>query len=233
MVSVVVHTNPHLDNQRICGAALVEGFRACGVDARESYDRSDGGDFRVIQGPWWAYRDFLGVPGTLFLNRCFYGCPDTVLSIGWLNADGSRDFRNQGKTKPKGELPELQPRKEYRGSAVVFADYNHDGIEQLIQDVRSRHERVYFRPHPAQPRGASALPITGDLSACWQLCDVAVGHSSTALVEAKINGLRVETTDRNHVVKSDDDRQTWLTRLSWAQWSLDEIRSGAFWEHLQ
>jgi len=231
MVHVVIHTNLGLENQRICGTALKQGFERHELQAEISPDIHKQADLHVIQGPWYAFKEWIGQPNVLWLDRCFYGCAKTVLSIGWLNPDGSRNFG--GCDKPvKGQPPELQERKEYRGTCIVFGDYNRDMSEE-IQLARKKHQRVYFRPHPAEHKNDSpVIALRGPLENVLDFADVAIGHSSTALIEAELHGLLVESTDPNHVVHHDGDRDKWLRQLSWKQWHLDEIRAGKFWEHL-
>lgn len=236
MVRVVIHSNPHLANQEESACWLSEGFARCGVDGVIVSDVQAEGDIHVVQGPHYAYSYWLSRARThrvLFLNRCFYGHARFDLSIGWLNPDGTRDFRNAEKTEPNGTLPELKPKKPQQICAVVFGDYGEDSAD-LVAQARQKYGRVYFRPHPADPRDGPALSPKWPLDQVWEIADVAVGGRSTVLVEAAINGLHVETTDPRHVVQgAAEDREGWLTRLSWAQWSHEQIRSGAFWSHLK
>jgi len=232
LVSLVIHTNIGLENQRVCAAALKDGFAKHGIDAEVTPSIYKQADIHLIQGPWYAYKEWLGKPNVIWLDRCFYGCSKTVLSLGWLNPDGSRNFGDCDKPA-KGELPELKPRKDYRGSCVVFGDYGRDMTAE-IHLARTRHAGgLFFRPHPQdQTNPHRAMTLDCELSSVFEIADVAIGHGSTVLVDAKIAGLRVESTDWRHVINFEGDRETWLRQLSWKQWSLNEIRAGHFWEHL-
>ena len=233
MVSVVIHSSPTLANQVESAQWLRTGFLAHGIDAEITADKHKAADIHVIQGPWYCYQEWAGKENVLFLNRCFYGDSRYDVSIGWLNADGSRDFKNHGMTAPNGPLPQLRPGKQARRSAVVFADYGQDPTEMVTQ-ARWKYDSVFFRPHPAQARTQTpVMTLKGELSSIWELADVAIGHSSTVLCEAVINGLHVETTDPLHVVAGGiEDRAQWLTRLSWAQWNFKNILNGDWWDHL-
>ena len=233
MVSVVIHSNPGLANQRESSCWLSEGLARHGVTNVITADKHAEADVHIIQGPWYAYREWIGKPNVLFLNRCFWGDARLDISIGWLNPDGTRDFRNQDKTEPNGELPEMKPLKQRKRCAVVFGDYGEDCTE-LLKKTRSRFDSVFFRPHPAQKKTDSpVMTLGGDLTGVWELADVAIGGSSTVLCEAVFEGLAVETTDpRNVVSDCGEDRQAWATRLSWANWNRNELRNGEFWEHL-
>lgn len=237
MVSVVIHTNLHLANQIESAEWLRQGFAAHGIDAEITADRQKRGDVQVVQGPWYALDYWTPRSAdhpVLWLDRCFYGDARFDLSIGWLRPDGSRDFVNDGAAGEKGLLPQLQPAKQARRSAVVFGDYGRDHAED-IYEARKRFDAVYYRPHPQDGSGVpKAMSLSGDLAAVFALGDVALGHSSTVLVQAAIEGLAVESTDPRHVVQQlNGSRERWLAWLSWAQWSHSEIMAGDAWEHLR
>jgi len=232
MVSVVIHCNMRLGNQIESAEWLRQGFKAHGIAAEVTGDKYKSADIHVIQGPHYCYNEWLGQENVLFLNRCFYGDSRFDLSIGWLQPDGSRNFCNDGTTVPNGLLPVLQPRKDARRCAVIFEDFGADSSE-LIAEARLHFASVFYRPHPAQQKTSGAMALTGDLADCWALADVAIGHGSTALVEAEINGLHVESSDPLHVVhKAKENREQWLQDLSWAQWNFKQIIKGEFWNHL-
>jgi hypothetical protein len=240
MVSVVITTNPGLANQVETGNWLKAGFAAHGIEAEVTADKNKKADVRVMQGPWYAYAEGLEAckrgEKILYLDRCFYGSPRFDISLGWLRPDGSRDFLNDSAAVPKGTLPRIKAVKDDRRCAVIFGDYNDPrDMQQTVREARKRFDSVFFRPHPAQKRETPVMTLPGELDACWALADVAIGHSSTVLVEAAIEGLHVESSDPRHVIHDikDGDRQAWLTRLSYAQWNYTELMAGDFWEHLQ
>ncbi len=237
---VVIHTNPTLYNQTSFAAAFVSGFREHGIDAK-IVGRNDVGDIHIVQGPHFAFNRWKHHPMVLHLDRCFYGDAATVVSLGWLNPDGSRNFAAPGR-EAKGVLPKIRPIKKYRGSALVFGDYGVDPLP-LIEAARKRFERVYFRPHPEGGGCTGVMHLTGSLAGSLRLCDVAVGHRTSALVAAALAGLYIVTTDEHHACKPiafgfDErerigSREKWLAELSWKQWSLSEIKSGEFWSSLK
>ena len=236
MVSVVIHTNMGLANQRESAQWVQTGFLAHGIDAEITADKHKEADVHVIQGPHYCFNEWLERSAdyrVLFLNRTFYGHPRFDLSLGWLRPDGSRDFKIHGVTAPKGTLPVLKPKKDRRRCAVIFGDYGSSAL-QMVTKARQEYDSVFFRPHPAQSQeDTPVMTLKGDLTAVWEIADVAIGGTSTALVEAAINGLHVESTDPLHVCQSiNGDRQAWLTKLSWCQWSSSEIESGKMWNHL-
>lgn len=231
MVSVVIHCNMHLANQTETAGWLQDGFRKHGIRAEITPDRYKNADVHVVQGPWYAFNQWLGQPNVLWLDRCFYGHPRWDISLGWLMPDGSRDFRNQDKAEGKGAVPELRPQKHTKRTAFVFGDYGRDPEDEIVL-ARREYDAVFFRSHPQDKRCCRLMEPALSLADIWEQADAAVGHSSTVLVEAAINGLHVHSTDPRHVVNGIEDRQDWLNRLSWCQWNHEELKNGDFWEHL-
>ena len=229
MVSVVIHSNQHLKNQQESSGWLKQGFERHGLDCEVTADKHRPADIHVVQGPHYAFAEWLGKENVIWLDRCFYGDSRFDLSIGWLNPDGSRDFKNKNKTVGKGALPELKPMKTERQAAVVFADYGRMiQAEHWAIDARVKYKPVYTMYHPAD------LHNFYTLADMWERCDVAIGGTSTVLVDAAINGLHIKQCDPLHVCQDiGSDRDTWLARLSWAQWNHTEIVNGNFWEHLK
>lgn len=239
MVSVVIHTNPHLENQKECAGWLFEGFKRFGIQADITADKQKAADVHIVQGPHYCFdywRERSGTHRVLWLNRCLWGHPRLVISLGWLRPDGSRDFRNGGAVVGKGTLPALKQRKESAGRAIIFGDYGLDHTEQVMA-AQKEFSEVAFRPHPqGNPELGVDVPVMGKprygLDDCLSWADTALGHSSTVLVDALIYGLTVRSSDRLHVVNDCDDRETWIKRYSWANWNYQELEQGAFWEHL-
>jgi hypothetical protein len=228
LVKIVIHSNPGLANQIESSGWLKSGFERHGLDCEVTADRYKPADVHVVQGPHYAWDEWLGKENVIWLDRCFYGSSRFDLSIGWLNADGSRDFKNKGMAAGNGDLPELKTMKPHQESAVVFADYGKmDQARHWEVDARSKYFPVHLRFHPADMQ--SIYPLAD----MWQRCDVAIGGTSTILVEAAINGLHIKQCDPLHVCHEMGDRAQWLTDLSWAQWNHTEIINGNFWEHLQ
>jgi len=221
VVCVVVHTSP-LPHQKEFAGYLERGFKRHGLSVEVTADIHAEGDIHVIQGPHYAYSTWIGKPRVLFLDRCFYGDSKKDVSLGWLRPDGSRDFMNHAMPEPNGRLPELKPEKT-GDKTIVFADY---GKRNRAVTAAITHDTEHIRLHPAEGRDH------GPLEAVWRDFDVAVGGSSTVLVEAAINGLRVISYDPRHVCQNIADRRQWVTDLSWAQWHYDQIANGRFWEHL-
>jgi len=234
MVSVVVHCNPGLQNQIDCADALRSGFAAAEMPVEVVYDRrpQKANEITVIQGPWWAYNEFIGKPNVLWLDRTFYGCAVNNVSLGWLNENGSRDFGDCDKPA-KGELPALHPAKEKTRSVIVFGDYGRDPAQEMSY-ARRTYDSVFYRAHPASNGRTPYLTLGGELETVFAIGDCAVGYKTTALIDAAIHGLHTHSTNPWHVVQEIETlgREKWLAELSWKQWSLDELRAGTFVDHL-
>lgn len=233
MVRVVIHSNPALPNQIESAGWLRKGFLRHGVDAIVTPDRTMAGDVHVIQGPHYAYKEWLGKSNVLFLNRCFWGHPRYTLSIGWLNTDGTRNF--QWSDTPRRSIPDLKEMKPEKRPieqcAVYFGDFGEDPTNR-IRETLKKYGRTYYKPHPADKRQSIVLSPDWTLNEIWEIADVAVGGASTVLIDALVNGLHVDCWDEKNVVSQDCDRETLMARLSWADWSHLEIQRGDFWEHL-
>ena len=230
MVSVVIHSNPHLSNQIESAGWLKQGFERHGLDCEITANRIADADIHVVQGPHYAFDCWVGKPNVIWLNRGYYGDSRFDLSIGWLNADGSRNFKNKNMTFAKAPTPELKPLKPEQKAAVVFADYGRMvEAKHWTVDAREKYFPVYMHEHPADSPCDWGRYTLDDL---WERCDVAIGGASTVLVKAALNGLHIAQCDPTHVCADMADREQWLMDLSWAMWNHSEICQGDFWEHL-
>jgi hypothetical protein len=220
---VVIHANPRLQHQQDFALALAQGFKRNGLSSRITANKHLPGDLHVVIGPWYALEENKH-HRILYADRCFYGDSRWTISLGWLE-NGQRDFMNLGMAASKGSLPLMRPRKDGRRRAVVLGDYGCDMQHEVLK-ARVDYDEVMFRPHPAE------RPSEWTLERTLEWADVAIGYGSTALVDALLWGLEVKTLDTNHVCHGVTDRTSWLTDLSWAQWTHSECASGEFWRHL-
>ena len=200
MGKTVIHANGSLKHQVVYAKALAEG-----MGGEVSFSPYTEADIHVVIGPWFALKPWRYAK-TLYVDRAYWGDPDCV-SIHWLK-DGEK-VRTKG--RPYREHPKLHPMKP--GSKTIYlCDYggwptgNFDSV----------------RYHPAQRKPTTTLQY--DLDAH----QVAIGKRTTALVDAAIQGLRVETDDPHSPVYGITDREQWARDLAWHNWSIDEIRSGEF-----
>jgi len=203
--STVIHCNRSLDHQRAWAGALKKGFAVHGIESEVSYRADTHADIHVVLGPWFALKNWKHSK-TLMLDRAYWGDPDSA-SLHWLEYGEKVFLRDM----PKRKHPRLKKQKE--GDRRIY-----------LCDFRQKPEGDYdtVRYHPSEKKSQ------GSLEDALQAHDVAIGKRSTALVDAAIHGLRVETNDPHSPVYRITDRRQWIRDLAWHNWSKAEITSGAF-----
>ena len=140
---------------------------------------------------------------------------------------------------------------------VAVQDSNHlDWCRETVKTIRKMGYDVRFRPHPLMIRQAkkgrgfaydvNCEQTTGSLERDFAGAMAVVTQSSNTGVEAVIAGIPTIACDQSMTmtrgvsgrslldladpVKS--DREKWAHRLSYAQWTREEFRSGLAWRHL-
>jgi hypothetical protein len=205
-----IHVNPHLDHQKKLGVALADGFKSHGITPVLTTDPKAKGDFHVVLGPWFALKEWR-FDNTLYIDRAYWNDPRCV-SIHWLS--NGEKVRTKG--NPYRRHPTLAPIKT-GDRRLYLCDYK--------QKPLGRYHTVRY--HPADKTSRYSL------DECLKAHDVAIGRRTTALVDAHIQGLRVETDDPHSPVADVTDRDQWITDLAWHNWSHDEISRGAMWNHIR
>lgn len=204
--------NPALSHQLDHARAWRAGLKRHGIDLVVTHDRDYQADMLILSGPNYAPTR-RGDDNVLYIDRAYWGDPDSV-SIHWLN-DGEKVFTGCTADRPH---PALLP---YRTSQkrIYLCDYGH----------RARGHYDAVRLHPTEGG-------TGSLQEAMQGYGVAVGRRTTALVDAAIAGLVVETDDEHSPVWPirglKGNRGDWITGLAWHNWSLTEIEEGDAWAYL-
>ena len=198
--SAVIHANGGLKHQVRVAKALQKGT---GWDISCYPDTQ--ADLHVVIGPWFALDQWRDA-NTLYLDRAYWGDPNCV-SVHWLKGGEKVRTRNRAFR----EHPPLKPMKT--GDRRVY-----------LCDYGGKPEGLYHsvRWHPAQRKPKTTLQQ--DLDAH----DIAIGCRTTALVDAAIQGLGVETSDPHSPVYGLVDREQWIRDLAWHNWHTDELASGAF-----
>lgn len=209
--SCAIHTNAALAHQVRIAHCLAAGFKRHGIKAIIA-NRDAPADLHVVMGPWFALERWRH-SNTLYIDRAYWGDPDNV-SIHWLK-DGEKDFT-------RCELPRAHP---------------------ALHPYRESQKRIYLCDYGHKPRGhydAARLHPTeggsGSLVEALEGFGVSVGRRTTALIDAAILGLVVETEDEHSpaypIRGIKGMRADWLTNLAWHNWSLSEIENGTAWEYL-
>jgi hypothetical protein len=212
--SVAIHVNPGLTHQRETGKALLAGFCRHGFEAIISTRRETEADIHVVNGPWFALSMWRFHPRTLYIDRAFWGDPECV-SAHWLR-DGEK--ARTGRTEPR-DHPDFEPYRE--GSRSIYlCDYG-EGPAPGRWDA--------IRHHPANGQASPLRDALGPFQ-------IAGGRRTTALIDAALMGLRIETDDPHSPaweIRGGGDREPWLNRLAWHNWNIEnEIASGDFLDGL-
>ena len=203
--STVIHCNRGLAHQVELAQQLKAGFNAKGLPCSISNKANTPADTHVVLGPWFALDEWR-YANTLMIDRAYWGDPDCV-SIHWLK-DGEKVFLRD---MPKRAHPRLK--KPKTGNRRIY-------LCDFRQQPEGHYDTVRYHPAEKKPQGS--------LKDALKAHDVAIGRRSTALVDAVIHGLRVETDDLHSPVYGITDRRRWINDLSWHNWSRAEILSGEF-----
>ena len=223
----VIHSSG-LGHQERWAGALQLGFARHGIRAQISRSPDTEADVHIVQGPWFALRQWEDHPRTLYLDRAHRGDPDCV-SLHWLR-DGEK-VRTHG--HPHRAHPVAAPWKSGR-RLLILCDYGHDGAQEYARCL-PHFDAMTIRRHPAADSRRASL--AEDL----ENHDIAIGRRSTALIDAAIAGLPVITADTHSPVwpiasRIQDirtpDREPWLTDLAWHNWHIDEVIKGEAWAFL-
>lgn len=212
---IVIHCNRGLDHQVRYAEALQSGFCRHGLPATISDSARAPGDLHVVIGPWFALEPWRH-GRTLYLDRAYWGDPGHV-SVHWLRG-GEKHYTWHAEHR---DHPDGLPYKA--GDRRLY-----------LCDYRCEPEGDYdtVRRHPAQ--GAQRRSLAEDLAAH----DIAIGRRTTALVDAALAGLAVETIDPFSPVlpisglRDESARARWLNGLAWHNWALQDIERGEMWKHL-
>ena len=203
--STVIHCNRGLAHQVDWAKALRAGFAVHGVKAEISYQADTPADVHVVLGPWFALKEWR-FANTLMLDRAYWGDPECA-SLHWMKEGEKVYLRDM----PHRDHPKLK--KEKTGDRRLYlCDYK--------QAPEGEYDTVRY--HPSEKSGQCSL------AEALHAHDIAIGKRSTALVDAVIHGLRVETSDPHSPVYGLTSRRQWIRDLAWHNWSRDEIASGEF-----
>lgn len=228
--TVSIHVNGAMAHQAEFGRYFEEGFGRLGLQAAVTTERTDDSELHVVIGPNHAKRENHGKI-CLYVDRCYWGDHRKFVTLSWLDDNG--DKRPLPAGKGMRPAPELQPWKT--GNRALFLhDYN--DMDDRGPAYASKYYQVERRQHPTNRPGQDALEDALARN------DLAIGGRSSAMVAAAVAGLPVITKDRcspvyeiaSHAVGVTvrPDRGEWIRKLSWANWSAEEIRNGTALDYL-
>lgn len=198
----------------------------------------------------------------LVMERGYIGDRHYWTSCGYNGLNGRADFipshADDGRTGPF--MNTLRPYKDTRGDYVLIigqipndASVAHigfyDWLNDTIRQLTSITERaVFYRPHPLDknPIFPDVRVLHSDLDTAISNAHCVVTLNSNTGVDSVIAGVPVISMDKGSMVYDITDhdlsfvndprtfdRTVWFNRITYAQWSMDEIRSGDAWDHLK
>ena len=111
----------------------------------------------------------------------------------------------------------------------------------MLQGLRDVGMSVMFRPHPAGSSEFDQAPnLPGTLHDALEWADVTCSWNSNSGVDSVLAGvphicfdggsMAFEVSAQCFAVDR-PDRKQWLNRLSYCQWTLDEMETGECWDH--
>lgn len=237
--------------------ALMEGIKRHGITPRldPSYQPCDVAvfwghrQFQVIQ------RQRAGGAHYLVMERGYVGDRFFWTSLGFDGLNGRARFpevKDGGARWKKHFAKYLHPWHTADGNVAIIMGQvrgdesirgvNFDAwIHQAFTRLQELGYSPVFRTHPNFPQQAVRFTrLNGSLSEALALAKLVVTYNSNSGVDAVLAGVPTVTYDEGAMawdVTSHDpgylitpDRSDWCQKMSYTQWSSDEMRSGEAWE---
>lgn len=199
----------------------------------------------------------------IVLERGYIGDRTEWTSCGFNGLNGLGDFRNDdvGDERRHHVVEHLQPVRKSKGSYILImgqiasdASVKRIGFNKWLQKTYDEikdttDKKVYYRPHPLDtnafiPEGLEV--INGDFHDVIAKAYCVVTLNSNSGVDTLLAGVPVISMDRGSMVYdvtkhliSDIinpemlQRDQWLNKIAYCQWTMKEIKSGATWEYLR
>lgn len=265
--------NPRMAHHRENVGAFLEGCRrhGCAVEVVEG-DRPVACDVGVV----WSYK-FEAVKAAagaevgrlVYMERSRWRMPGQA-RISWDDLNGRGDYCNArvpgdrwNRLPYRGLVPWRggaadgdilvcgHVQRDYTFRHVDLAAWYRDAIASARAIDPTGGDRVVFRPHPVEARGADPKGVRIDRArtaeAAITAARVVVTFSSTIGVDAMIAGvptvamdagsMAADVTPREIVLDPPAPdpaaRRRWADGLGYTEWTHDEIRAGLVWEHLR
>jgi hypothetical protein len=181
-------------------------------------------------------------------------------AAGFNGLNGRADFRNKGMPADRFEKLGVELMPWNQGEDVILCgqvpwDASVEGsnhvkwLHLIAQEIRRVTKRkIVFRPHPLAhvptPHGCELS--TGPLASDLKRAHCVVTYNSNSGVEAILSGVPAYAFDKGSMIHgicemeleniedpAKPDRQQWANELAYAQWTLEEMRTGETWKHLR
>jgi hypothetical protein len=251
--TVALFSNGASHQQHWC-RAFQEGLRRHGIraDIHAPLDRVDC-DLAVF----WGHRHADVIrrqqgKDYLVMEQGYLGERLKNISLGFNGLNGQATFYNGSPRRADKWRHLLKPwhtGEYYLVVGQVNGDASLQGrdINDWLAEVAGQTKGlpVMFRPHPLG-RGYARYfdEHTGTLAEALAGAKAIISYSSTAGVDAILSGTPTYAAHKCSMVWDvaqhdislppiQPDRTVWLERMSWCQWTENEIIKGEAWEHLQ
>lgn len=197
----------------------------------------------------------------LILERGYIGDRNEYTSCGYNGLNGYADFVTDKVKKRRFSVDDfVKPYRETPGEYVLImgqvpsdASVRHIGfnmwLEMTISAIKNITDRkVFYRRHPlnTEPLVVDAELMNGDLHDAIAKAHCVVTLNSNSAVDTVLAGIPCVALDpgsmayevtNNHlsaILQPEVfDRDKWLDKLTYCQWTYDEIEQGQAWEHLR
>jgi hypothetical protein len=239
----------HSQHQSGAASALAQGLQRHGhraeiVAALKARPENAAGIDAVACWGWRRASQWAPFVRTLVIEHGFVGDRRRWHSFGWDGLNGQARFAtpDDGGKRWRRRFA-LAPECQGGGYALILGQVAKDaavaGID-LDDAYRVEAERlealghdVRFRDHPrSRERHAPQLKrAQGDLADALRGASLASAISSNALVDARIAGVPIGAQTKHAMAwgvqgEEPEGLERWAHALAWAQWLLDEVRSG-------
>lgn len=227
----VIHCQPRIPWHGPFAEKMARGLKAVGIPSVVCSDhfRHDEG-FPVLLGTtlWQGIEKDGGE--FLLVDRCQFGDTNKWVTLGWNGRGRDADYKipdNYDASRWEAHERFLEP---WQGGKYTVLCGQIPHPLSWYADVAPQCD--LFRPHPADGVNPTNMPgIKG-----WADVGKAVVLSSSVAVDAVMSGVPTVTMHprsmawevSSHVPHETwiGDREPWIHRLSWCQWSHDEIEQG-------
>jgi len=256
-VRVAVYYRPGLAHQERWTAAFCEGLKQHGIQPEHlPTTKWKQSDVAVVWGERLRQIAETYTDNTLVIECGYFRDRLSYASLGWNGLNNRADFCNKNSPPDRWQKHGVPVRDWKEGGEYVLilgqvpGDYSHRHADinafysDAIRGLSHIGLPVVFRPHPLS-RGTvkgCILDTSESLEAALDSAALAVTFNSNSGVDAVLRGVPTITMDKGamawdvtgHTYETPPtpDREQWLNDLAYCQWTEQELREGAAWQHL-
>ncbi len=200
------------------------------------------GDFLVLEHGYlgnrsqWVSAGFNGLNGWA---KFYEGDPRRAAY--WRRAALPWDRVRPGDRRPDMIIGQVPGDESTKGRGL------HAWYARVLAELRDAGRPVFFRPHPKGSRPPQGVDISDErfITRDFERCARVITFNSNSGVVAAFHGKPVHVHDpgsmawdvatRQSVTQAPvyPNRDRWLNRLAWAQWTVHELAGGVCWDHLR